>query len=135
MVDKNTGHCLCSGIEYEAKGLLRPIVYCHCEQCHRTSGNFVAATACDLKDLALTKNESLGWYRSSQIAQRGFCTNCGSNLFWNPEHDNYICIMAGTLDRPTGLKAERHIFVPDLSDYYAIGDGLPQHADDGPMTP
>lgn len=135
MVDKNTGHCLCSGIEYEAKGLLRPIVYCHCEQCHRTSGNLVAATACDLKDLALTKNESLGWYRSSQIAQRGFCSNCGSTLFWKPEHDNYICIMAWTQNRPSGLKAERHRFVPDLSDYYAIGDGLPQHADDGPMTP
>ena len=38
--------------------------------------------------------------------------------------------MAGTLDRPTGLEAKNHIFVEEASDYYVIGDGLPQHAQD-----
>ena len=33
--------------------------------------------------------------------------------------------MAGTLDTPTGLEAEEHIFIADASDYYRIDDGLP----------
>ena len=36
--------------------------------------------------------------------------------------------MAGTLDPPTHLKIEQHIFVADKSDYYTIGDGAPQQA-------
>ena len=40
-------------------------------------------------------------------------------------------LMTGSLDLPTGLKAETHIFVADASDYYTIDDGLPQHDDYG----
>ena len=35
--------------------------------------------------------------------------------------------MAGTLDTPTGLVGDMHIHTADASDYYAIGDDLPQH--------
>ena len=33
---------------------------------------------------------------------------------------------AGTLDGPTGLHLQRHIFVADKGDYYDNADGLPQ---------
>ena len=33
-----------------------------------------------------------------------------------------------------GLKAVKHIFVTDAADYYSIHDGLPQHADRGPVS-
>jgi hypothetical protein len=42
-----------------------------------------------------------------------------------------MCIMAGTLNPPTGLEAKGHIFVADAGDYYHIDDGLPQSADWG----
>ena len=34
--------------------------------------------------------------------------------------------MAGTLNKPTGLKASAHIFVADAADYHSIGDDLPR---------
>jgi hypothetical protein len=34
--------------------------------------------------------------------------------------------MAGTLDPPTRVRIERHIFVGDKSDYYDIGDAAPR---------
>lgn len=70
-------------------------------------------------------DKALRWYRSSPAAERGFCGNCGSSLFWRPERGGQISIMAGTLDVPTGLEAVEHIFVADASDYYRINDGLP----------
>ena len=38
----------------------------------------------------------------------------------------YISITAGSLDSPTGLKLDRHIYVADKGDYYEIADGVPQ---------
>ena len=122
-----TGSCLCGGVRYEVRGPLRPVIYCHCSQCRKTSGNFVAATACKIEHLAMLKDESLAWYDSSDEADRGYCTQCGSNLFYRPAHGQYMAIFAGTIDAPTGLKAAEHIFVEDASDYLTIGDGLPQH--------
>ena len=41
-----TGGCACGGVRYEVHGKLRDVITCHCVQCRRTSGHFVAATAC-----------------------------------------------------------------------------------------
>jgi hypothetical protein len=76
----------------------------------------------------LTAADTLVWYRSSASAERGFCGVCGSNLFWRPHAENRTSIAAGTLDMPTGLAIERHIFVADKSDYYEITDALPKMA-------
>lgn len=120
------GACLCGGVRYEVNGPLREVIACHCEQCARTSGNFVAASNCARADLMLIASGTLRWYRSSGVAERGFCGQCGGNLFWRPLHGDYISIMAGTLDRPTGLRIAEHIYVGSKSDYYEIKDGLPQ---------
>jgi hypothetical protein len=125
-----SGHCLCGAVSYVVSGELRPIIYCHCEQCRRTSGHYVAATACKLSQLVITGEDNIKWYRASPTAQRGFCVHCGSNLFWQPEEGDYRSIWAGSLNRPTGLKAEKHIYVHMASDYYDINDGLPQHDED-----
>jgi len=121
-----TGGCLCGAVRYSIDGPLRDVVYCHCGQCRKTSGHFVAATACDTERLKILEDAGLAWYESSAIATRGFCSRCGSSLFWKPAHGKYMAVMAGALDTPTGLKAREHIHVADASDYYVLGDGLPQ---------
>jgi hypothetical protein len=121
-----TGGCLCGGVRYEVRGPLRGVIACHCSQCRRTSGHFVAATQCRSADLALDSDETLAWYRSSDEAERGFCARCGGNLFWRPTGRDVTSIMAGTLDPPTGLSIERHIHVEDKSDYYEVSDSLPR---------
>lgn len=124
----NTGGCLCGGVQYSVASGLRPVIYCHCKQCQKTSGHFVAATAASLENITFQKQQSLCWYNSSDSAQRGFCSVCGSNLFWKPTHGKYMSIFAGTLDQPTGIKAKEHIYIDSAGDYYSIADGLPQHA-------
>lgn len=131
------GGCLCGGVRYRIHGEARPVLFCHCEQCRRTSGHHVAATSCPKDRLELLEEGTLRWYASSAIADRGFCATCGGNLFWRPVEGGDISIMAGTLDRPTGLTGSAHIYVADKSDYYTIADGLPQQAgwDDQPTEP
>lgn len=123
---EKTGGCLCGAVRYRVTGPLRPVVYCHCSQCRRTSGHFVAATAVPKDELIVEIDEYLDWFDSSEFASRGFCTRCGSSVFWRPNAKPYICIMAGTLDGSTGLEAVEHIYVSDKGDYYQLTDDLPK---------
>jgi len=132
-MSNKTGSCLCGKVRYEVDGPLSPILYCHCEQCRKTSGHFVAAAACANEHLIMLEEQGLKWFQSSPQAQRGFCSNCGASVFWRPEHGKRISIMAGTIDAPTELTCQEHIFVADAADYYSIDDGLPQYAEWGPV--
>jgi len=123
------GRCLCGAVRYELRGPLRPVVACHCEMCRRTSGHHVAATAVRREGFVLLEDRGLRWFASSESARRGFCQVCGSNLFWAPNDGSRVSIMAGTLDKPTGLAIVAHIFAGDAGDYYRIADGLPQRTD------
>ena len=127
-----SGGCLCGGVRYEVRGHMRPVVYCHCSQCRRTSGHFVAASACAVDDLVLQSDDTLRWYESSSHAERGFCCGCGGNLFWRPRSGRHVSVMAGTIDAPTHLEAVAHIYTRDASDYHSMTDGLPAYEDQGP---
>ena len=127
---KATGGCLCGAVRYEVNGPLRQVVNCHCGQCRRTSGHFVAATACQQVDLTLVHEDGLRWYQSSEWARRGFCSECGSSLFWEGATgdgaNGTISIMAGTLDGETGLETAAEIFVEDAGDYYRRDERVQQ---------
>ncbi len=120
------GSCECGSVAYEVTGELRPVTACHCTQCRKTSGHYWSATQVPTENLMLTKDDGLKWYRSSDWAQRGFCQNCGSSLFWRMDGEGATSIGAGTLDGAVGLQTAKHICMADKGDYYAIADGLPQ---------
>jgi hypothetical protein len=120
------GGCLCGGVRYEIRGELRGVIACHCAQCRRTSGHYAAMTSAPSANIAMTAADSLRWYQSSSTAERGFCGRCGGNLFWKQAGRDAISITAGTLDVPTQLKIDEHIFVADKSDYYTIDDNALQ---------
>ncbi len=117
------GGCLCGAVTYRIAGPLRDVVACHCGQCRKTSGHFVAATAARAEDLTVTEDGALCWYRSSEQAERGFCGVCGSSLFWRRIDGDRVSIMAGGLVGPTGLTITAHIFVQDAGDYYDVPGG------------
>lgn len=126
MADGHSGSCLCGAVRFRTRGTLRGVVYCHCSQCRKQTGHFVAATNSADKDLTIEDNGSLNWFAASAYARRGFCRTCGSLLFWKRDGADTISIMAGAFDKPSSLKGESHIFVSDKGDYYEICDGLPQ---------
>ena len=129
-----TGSCLCGSVRYEVRGPMRDVVACHCTQCRKATGHYVAATNANLDDLEMKADGTLKWFRSSDFAQRGFCGDCGSNLFWKRDGSPTISIMAGALDGSTGLKTAGHIYCDDAGDYYEIADGLPAFGQDGEPT-
>ena len=124
-----TGGCACGGVRYEVRGPLREIIACHCEQCRRTSGHFVAATACRRCAFCLPMSDTLMWFVAVPGFRRGFCSECGSSLFFEEVGGERVSIAAGSLDEPQGLKLAHHIFVAEAADYYSLEPDVPKSAD------
>ena len=118
-----TGSCLCGAVKYEVSGPLRNVIACHCLQCRKQTGTYMSATAAKDIYLTITGARGLKWYRSSASAQRGFCGECGSVLFWKGDGRDYTAIAAGSIDGSPGVPLEGHIFCESAGDYYEIAGG------------
>jgi hypothetical protein len=121
------GSCLCGAVSFEVDADLPGPDACHCTQCRKTSGHYWASTDVPRTALTIHGADRVTWFRSSEKVRRGFCSACGSSLFWDPIYKDRIGIAMGAFDSPTGTKLAIHIFVADKGDYYDIADGLPQN--------
>ncbi len=124
------GSCLCGAVKFEVSGELGSTDACHCVQCRKWTGHFLASTEVPRSALTIHGVENLSWHHSSEKVRRGFCTECGSSLFFDPIDQNkhsWIGISMGAFDTPTETKLALHIFVAEKGDYYEIADGLPQN--------
>jgi len=128
---KFSGGCLCEAVRYQILSNLQGIACCHCPQCRRFHGNFAAYAIMPFDSLKIVEERGLKWFRSetdvTPNVHRGFCSECGSSLFWHPRGEDRIAIAAGSLDEPTGLKLLGHSWVSEKGDYYEITDDLPRY--------
>lgn len=122
----HTGSCHCGAVRFEVNGPLPPPDACHCVDCRKWSGHYFVSTDVPRSALTIQGAEHVTWYRSHDKVQRGFCTTCGSSLFWDPRHHDWIGIAMGAFDQPTDTHIHVHVWVADKGDYYDITDGLPQ---------
>jgi hypothetical protein len=121
------GSCLCGAVAFEVEGDLPAPTACHCSRCRKHTGHFEAGTDVPRTALTIEGADKLTWFQSSEEVRRGFCSICGSSLFFDPVHLDWIGVSMGAFDTPTGTKLSMHIFVADKGDYYDIADGLPQN--------
>lgn len=89
------GQCLCGAVTVTAQTTGR-VRACHCDMCRRhTSGAFFSIeTAPD----SVTVDGPAKTYRSSDWAERGFCSECGSTLWYATTHDNVRNLAAGLFE-------------------------------------
>ena len=126
------GSCDCGGVRYEVTGPLRDVYDCHCVRCRRITGHHMAATAASPADVALHAEDTLRWYEPAPGVFYGFCSNCGSTLFWRADaHPEKLSISAGTLDGPTGLVTTRAWWVAEAGDYYERPSGIREFEREG----
>jgi hypothetical protein len=129
-VSLHNGSCNCRGVTYQVKGTMRDVTACHCGQCRKQTGLYFAATEAMDTQLTMHSPSTVKWYDSSTFAQRGFCGECGSSLFWKAKGSGKICILAGSLDGNVPIRITRHIFCQDKGTFYELTDGLPQFPQD-----
>ncbi len=120
------GSCLCQAVSFEVTCSLPPPDACHCSQCRKQSGHIFVSTDVPRSSVTIHGAENLTWYHSSEKVMRGFCKTCGSSLFWDAIHKDWIGIAMGAFEKPTNTKIHINVHVASKGDYYEITDGLPQ---------
>ncbi len=121
------GSCLCGAVTFRISGKLGPADACHCSQCRKMTGHYLASVNVAVSDLELEGGDQVRWFDSSEQARRGFCPTCGSTLFWQANGSDRIAVAMGAWDGATRTRIEMHIFVADKGDYYEIEDGARQY--------
>lgn len=123
-----TGSCLCGAVTFEVRGDIPGPDACHCTMCRKFSGHYWSAADIPREQVTIHGGDNVTWYQSSHKVRRGFCSTCGSSMFFDPPHKDWIALSMGAFDTPTETTLAVHIFVDDKGDYYEIADGLPQKA-------
>lgn len=121
------GACNCGAVKFTLAQAPTEATACHCGQCRKQSGHYFASANVPKAAVQIVGLEDITWYQSSEMVRRGFCSNCGCWLFWEPVSRDWTSVALGSLEGSTGLTLERHIFVAHKGDYYAIADELPQN--------
>ena len=129
------GGCLCGAIRYRAQGQPHHVSYCHCSQCRRHSGAPVAAFATYASKDVTFEQGALTWYRSSNIARRGFCATCGTVMAWQGDaHQDWYDIGVGTFDNARDFTLQDHLWLDSALPWFHIDDDLPRYKRERPKS-
>jgi hypothetical protein len=102
-----TGGCQCGALRFAISAPPNKVSICHCRMCQKATGSpFASFADINRTDLAWTKGQP-SLFRSSTIAERGYCAACGTPLSFGRIDGDRIEIMTGTFDRPDQLVPTR----------------------------
>ena len=115
-----TGQCMCGAVKISASTKNPSVAVCHCNMCRRWSaGPFMEVTC---QSVTFEGDENIGRIRSSDWAERGFCTKCGSNLFYHLVESSDYQISAGLFEDQSLLKMSLQVFIDSKPQYYAFSN-------------
>lgn len=120
-----TGKCLCGAVRFTARDVETHYHACHCGMCRRWSGGapFFAASCAGV---TFETTAAVGRYASSSWAERGFCTNCGSLLFYFLKPTGTYVMSVGVFDDPSPFRLALEIYVDHKPDGYALAGDQPR---------
>ena len=131
MSTSRTGGCLCQSVTYRLPEEVAPVLHCHCENCRRLTGNFIAAIRVQNVDLDVSEGGQLRWHELG-YAKYGFCSGCGSTMFYVAADDpGRTSVTVGTLDDSRDLVLGAVWFADEMQPHNVAPDGVIRHAGNG----
>ncbi len=126
MSEEVTGGCACGRIRYRARIDNDEAYLCHCRMCQRATGS-VSIAFKNVRKADLHWDHDPDWYRSSPIAVRPYCRECGTSLgFAFPDSEN-IDITVASLDDPSPYRPKHHFGAESLHRAWINTEGLPEY--------
>lgn len=120
-----TGGCQCGRVRYTAEIESDDAYLCHCKMCRRATGGASIAFVNVPQDKLRWESEP-DWYRSSPIAHRPFCSNCGTPLgFSFLEEAKNIDLTLGSFDDPTRFRPVHNYATESLLPAWLDASHLP----------
>lgn len=122
---EKTGGCQCGKVRYRAQIDPAQAYLCHCRMCQRATGGFAAAFV-HLPKADCKWESGADWYQSSPIAERPFCSNCGSPLGFQFLEGENMDLTVGTFDDPSDLEPHWHFGAEGLHEVWLDTKDLPR---------
>lgn len=120
------GGCQCGAVRYVALVEDEEAYYCHCRMCQKAFGNLFGVFFDAPKDSVRWEGEEPAYFRSSNIARRGFCRECGTPLAFEYLGAEKIDLAVGSLDEPERLRPVAHYGFEGHVGPFFTDDGLPR---------
>lgn len=121
-----SGRCHCGAIHYEMTAEVEHHALCHCADCRRASGAPAVSWALVKREDIRIEGQPKS-YASSPGAQRLFCGDCGTSLFYLNENifPGMIDVQSATLDDPDAIPLGGQIQTAERIGWMTTLDELP----------
>ncbi len=124
-MSEKSGKCNCGAVAFKATPKNGDVGVCHCSKCRRmAAGPFFALDCGDT--VKFESEESVGVYNSSEWAERGFCKQCGSVLFWRTKDRAVNIVSVDAFDDPIDLTLDHEVFIDEKPGYYSFAEKAKQ---------
>jgi len=121
------GGCLCGAVTFTATLPSKWCGHCHCTLCRKAHGAGYV-TWVGFEEAQVSTNDDAGqlaWYESSPGAERGFCQQCGSTMFFKSERwAGELHIAVGGLDGELDRQPAANVFFDAHVDWMPIDHSL-----------
>jgi hypothetical protein len=126
-----TGACLCGELRFTAQLPTLWVAHCHCTLCQKNSGAaFVTWAGFNENEVQISDvDHNLKWFSATENAYRGFCSICGSTLFFKSARwPGELHITVVNIHQPLDRAPQMHV-------YWTSHQPWLQHSDDLPKKP
>ena len=122
------GGCLCGAVRFVARDVPEVFGACHCEMCRRWTGSALLGVTVPEGSVAWQGEAHIARRQSSPWAERAWCRDCGSGLFFRVtqegDYSGDLELPIGLFDDPDGFRMTSEIYTDHKPDSYAFaGEG------------
>lgn len=114
------GTCLCKSVSLSTSSMDTNVGVCHCSMCRKWSAGPFLAVDCK-QDLKIEGEDYISIFNSSEWAERGFCKNCGTALFYRLKESGQYIVSAEIFEE-TELNFDHQIFIDEKPEYYSFSN-------------
>jgi len=118
---KQTGSCLCGSVRITAINPGINVGACHCGMCRKWGGGPFMEVDCGTQ-VSFEGEDKITVYDSSKWAERGFCKECGSHLFYRLKDTMQYQIPVGLFDNQEHFVFDTQVFIDRKPSFYSFSN-------------
>ncbi|MCJ8345964.1 GFA family protein [bacterium] len=111
--------CLCKKVQMTIETVDLKAGACHCSTCRTWGGGPLLATSCGTD--VVIEGDSLSLYDSSDWAERAFCSECGTHLFYRLKQSQLHIVPVG-LFKDLDIVFDHQVFIDEKPSYYCFSN-------------
>jgi hypothetical protein len=113
--------CLCGAVNITANDVNPNFTVCHCDTCRGWGDAPFFALQCGA-NVRFEGSEKVKEYNSSSWATRGFCSHCGTHLFYKLKESGDYNMPVGIFQNVENLEMDMQYFSDQRPDYYCFSN-------------